>query len=190
MRLSATAALAALALVACSAKGVTSPPDPPKVTFTVVIDAAFTPDQQTEIAAGADAWSIAVGPDLTFAYLVTPRALIDAAFTRAPKPDTIYVVRVSTATEIPNCLLLAAPFACYDGTSRIWLAADDIDALSVWRIIPQHEFGHAFGLAHANVSSVMQPEVIQMAYSPTAADVAAYCQYHGCPNYSPYRPKK
>lgn len=175
-------------LTGCSAHGVALVEEPPVTTYTVIVDDAFTLDEQTSIAAGADAWAAAVGPDLTFGYVTASRAQIDAALDRAPKLTTVYVVRVESAGEIPSCLLQAELVGCYLN-QRVWLAASDIGVLRAWAKIPMHEIGHFLGLPHTTQGSVMREAIVDMAFAPTSTDVASYCRLHACPRWSPYPAK-
>lgn len=157
---------------------------PPKPTeYYMTIDSSFSVMEQQLIVDGADAWAAKI-PDITWTYTITDRASIEHALDTIPPAKTLYVIRTADASTIPaECVILDNGFGCYK-EARMYLPEADLNATKDMMRVTMHLAGHFFKLPHsANVTSVMQSSLSDIAFSPSPDDIKLFCQYNDCPLY-------
>jgi hypothetical protein len=157
-----------LGSAACSA------PASDGLQYDVLVDSSFTMDEQGAALSAIGDWSEAV-PELKLTQSLGSCA--------SPTPEQVCLLP-EYAQPDPPVQIVGTTYrgAAESGTVYIYvnrIQAIASDAMGLTRQTVEHELGHAMGLQHAGVGTLMAANVSDQAPTITAADIAQFWAVRG-----------
>ena len=166
-----------LGVSACAAQPTQS------LDYTVLVDPSFDMDQQGAAISGIADWTAAV-PELTLKPVIEPCT--------APSAQQICLLP-EYAQPDPPLQVVGTTYRGASESGTVYIYVNRIDALSgdamgLTRQTVAHELGHAMGLQHQGMDTLMAASVSDQAPAVTAADVAQF--WSGPRAIAPRRPSR
>lgn len=172
------------AAIGCAASHqITAIVHPPE-TATILLDAAFTPEEAGLVTVGLDSWPARLSEkNIAIRYGVVNHY---EAITSSAPSDWVFVIRESTMADLErDCHLGKNKVGCWMPSVRhIYIAADADEVTNeVLTGLAAHEFGHVLGLKDDEDTGhvrVMASTVDRMLPAPNGDDVVEFCHMHNC----------